>query len=504
MTKFLNISKDNTLGGSSASDEVVSSQKAVKEYCDSKVGSTTWGNITGTLSNQTDLNNALNAKANDSDVVKTSGNQTIAGDKTFTNPIKYNGSTPLSYDSIHSSATKGTTPSTNAIAAFSFLDSTFSNSYVSTISRTQYGYDTSGNTYAKLQAFKPTASSTQAGTIAIYYPSSGNPYATAPTPTEDTTSSTQIDTVGARNTKLAGYVDTSTDQTIAGNKTFTGYIKGENISNTNHAMKLGASGANHMDLYEYGGLWNFYKSRSGTNTLVGKIAELTTSTNDETLATTNWVNNKGYALDSDVGKLASDNTWTGNNTISSSDRPIINLQNTSITKGTTPSDFKGFDINFYDGQGTANANRIGLIECGYKTDDVTYTNLYAYKPTSGSTTNTYIGIFYNSSGNPDTHAPASDTVDSIVTTTGITKDSNGYVKLGNGIIIQWGSETVSSTNYSVTLPTAFSSTNYKVVVSKFESADASTGFGTQTYTTTKFNIKASTTGKKVTWIAIGY
>ena len=31
MTKFLNISTDNTLGGNSPSDEVVSSQKAIKE-----------------------------------------------------------------------------------------------------------------------------------------------------------------------------------------------------------------------------------------------------------------------------------------------------------------------------------------------------------------------------------------------------------------------------------------------------------------------------------------
>lgn len=36
MTKFLNISTDNTLGGSSASDETVSSQKAVKEYVDNQ------------------------------------------------------------------------------------------------------------------------------------------------------------------------------------------------------------------------------------------------------------------------------------------------------------------------------------------------------------------------------------------------------------------------------------------------------------------------------------
>lgn len=38
MTKFLNISTDNTLGGSSASDETVSSQKAIKEYVDNHGG----------------------------------------------------------------------------------------------------------------------------------------------------------------------------------------------------------------------------------------------------------------------------------------------------------------------------------------------------------------------------------------------------------------------------------------------------------------------------------
>lgn len=60
MSKFLNISTDNTLGGNSAADDVVSSQKAIKDYIDGHSG--TWGSITGTLSNQTDLQNALDAK----------------------------------------------------------------------------------------------------------------------------------------------------------------------------------------------------------------------------------------------------------------------------------------------------------------------------------------------------------------------------------------------------------------------------------------------------------
>ncbi len=43
-----------------------------------------WGGIDGVLSNQTDLQNALNAKANDNAVVKLTGNQSITGIKTFT------------------------------------------------------------------------------------------------------------------------------------------------------------------------------------------------------------------------------------------------------------------------------------------------------------------------------------------------------------------------------------------------------------------------------------
>lgn len=46
---------------------------------------TAWGNITGTLSDQADLQNALNAKADDNAVVHLTGAETIAGQKTFQN-----------------------------------------------------------------------------------------------------------------------------------------------------------------------------------------------------------------------------------------------------------------------------------------------------------------------------------------------------------------------------------------------------------------------------------
>jgi len=63
MSKFLNISTDNTLGGNNASNEVVSSQKAVKEYVDSQTGTApAFANITGQPTDNANLATALNAK----------------------------------------------------------------------------------------------------------------------------------------------------------------------------------------------------------------------------------------------------------------------------------------------------------------------------------------------------------------------------------------------------------------------------------------------------------
>ncbi len=159
--------------------------------------------------------------AYDSAVVHNTGNEDVAGQKTFKSPLFYKGTSALSINSMHSTAIKGTAPSTNAVATNSFLDSSYSDSYIATIARTQYGYETSGRTYAQLQAFKPELDSTTSAKIGVFYPSSGSPYTETITPTEDNTTSTQIDTVGARNTKLANYVALTGNQTIGGGKTFT-------------------------------------------------------------------------------------------------------------------------------------------------------------------------------------------------------------------------------------------------------------------------------------------
>lgn len=54
-------------------------------------------------------------------------------------------------------------------------------------------------------------------------------------------------------------------------KVVTGFIYGDGGTNSNHAIKLGRSGDNTMNFYEYGGLFKFVKSVSGTNTIVATI-----------------------------------------------------------------------------------------------------------------------------------------------------------------------------------------------------------------------------------------
>ena len=57
------LSTDATLGGNNPSDIISPSEKAIKTYVDNHAGGgSEWGSITGTLSDQTDLQNALNEK----------------------------------------------------------------------------------------------------------------------------------------------------------------------------------------------------------------------------------------------------------------------------------------------------------------------------------------------------------------------------------------------------------------------------------------------------------
>ena len=87
----------------------------------------------------------------------------------------------------------------------------------------------------------------------------------------------------------------------------------------------------------------------------------------------------------------------------------------------------------------------------------------------------------------------------------MSKSQNGYLKLGNGIILQWGI-TSTGTSGTITFPTAFTSTNYSINftergISKLDLAY--TGIKLENYTTT--TIKWSRTDScSQHWFAIGY
>lgn len=82
MTKFLNISTDTTLGGNSASDDTVSSQKAVKAYVDSQTGTApAFANITGQPTDNANLATALAGKVPTS---RTINSKALTSDITLT------------------------------------------------------------------------------------------------------------------------------------------------------------------------------------------------------------------------------------------------------------------------------------------------------------------------------------------------------------------------------------------------------------------------------------
>lgn len=99
----------------------------------------------------------------------------------------------------------------------------------------------------------------------------------------------------------------------------------------------------------------------------------------------------------------------------------------------------------------------------------------------------------------------SATTGTAITTSAISKAQNGYLKLGNGVIIQWGTAT-SGADVKITLPTAFSSTNYSVTVNSTGGTGEQYARAISSKSTTSFNILSAYAATSYTsnWIAIGY
>lgn len=92
---------------------------------------------------------------------------------------------------------------------------------------------------------------------------------------------------------------------------------------------------------------------------------------------------------------------------------------------------------------------------------------------------------------------------SVTAMVGQNLSGDGYVKYNNGLIIQWGYKVASASGSTITFPTPFLTTNYKIVGSFL----ANVGRGDQVlpefynYTTTGCSFKSQ---QSFAWIAIGY
>lgn len=105
---------------------------------------------------------------------------------------------------------------------------------------------------------------------------------------------------------------------------------------------------------------------------------------------------------------------------------------------------------------------------------------------------------------------ASDAANSILTTVSKSKAERGYFKLGNGLIIQWGTDTFNTTLTQITLPTSFTTTNYSVVCQVLQAGAGTHAMGAvvETKNTSYFEGHGYQADKAITkvcsWIAIGY
>lgn len=94
--------------------------------------------------------------------------------------------------------------------------------------------------------------------------------ATATKATQDGNGNVIVDTY----VKKAGDNMSGTLSITSGNLQVTsGLIKGDASDYHNHAFDMGHTNKNSFDFYEYGGLYNFYKSMNGVDTLLGKITD---------------------------------------------------------------------------------------------------------------------------------------------------------------------------------------------------------------------------------------
>ena len=165
----------------------------------------------------------------------------------------------------------------------------------------------------------------------------------------------------------------------------------------------------------------------------------------------------------------------------------IIVRSESIEDGVTPSSNQFMGIEFRD----KNDARVGWIGLAKLTDGTQRIELQKQGSTSCFVTQ------------------PSDAYSSIVTTIGINKSLNGYVKLGNGLIIQWGLVTnMSNCRATVNFPIPFTDIPQVTTTSDYSGvADGYNSYVSNISSTSFYaynKMYGSSLNCWVRWIAVGY
>ena len=185
----------------------------------------------------------------------------------------------------------------------------------------------------------------------------------------------------------------------------------------------------------------------------------------------------------------------------SSDDAQIDVICENLDLNNLPSSNIRAGIEFRDVNGT----RICKLEPCIRPDGTVQLNLSASQPVNGIMKYGTLSVCVDSAGKAFTDAPACTKTNGIVTQTGMSAGTNGYLKFGNSYIIQWGYALNVAPGYEVSFPTPFSSTNYSVVTcARYNSATGAYATGTYSESSTSFKVSKATSGNGYfKWVAFG-
>lgn len=326
-------------------------------------------NLLSDTSNWKKVMDSSDLYAYDSAVVHIAGAETITGAKTFTSDINVKDNIPAIY-LCENDTVKGTNPQNEQIWAIYNQDSSNTLDDTSRLGIFTTHLATNGTVTTWMSAYKNEANSNAAATIKVSYPSSGDPYTTAPTPTDTTTTSgTQIATTGWVNSVGNNVVHLSGAETISGIKTFTSNVRVSktvpcvDLYNTNitkgtvpsslqwgrNAMldkdgkliaitqyQYNTAGETYAGIRAYSpnnetdyaqiSIW--YPPTGSPYTNAPRPTDTTTS-NGTQIATTGWVNSVG----NNVVHLSGSETIAGTKTFSSTISGSINGNAATVTNG---------------------------------------------------------------------------------------------------------------------------------------------------------------------------